>query len=758
MIVTFRVQYDTVWGESLGVFVEGNASPTVLSTVDGHWWEGTAEFHLPYTPGQQVGYRYAVWREGRITRCECGRRPHVLTWTESREPYAFLDAWTDIKGEEGERIAGTAVPLFSLRSQDSQGVGDFGDLRRMVDWCVHTGQRALQLLPINDTTKSYGATDSYPYSSISIFALHPMYMDLHQLTPVKKARGRKILEELSLLNQQSTVDYPAVNRLKHEYLHLLYEQTGAQTLGTSSYQEFLQTNEDWLMPYAAFCYLRDKYHTAAFRTWRSHSEYDAEKIQKLIESHRESVSYYSWVQFLLHLQLSDVARYARRHGVMIKGDIPIGIDPDSVEAWQTPHLFNMNGSAGAPPDAFSADGQNWGFPTYNWSVMATDAYAWWRRRFQKMAEYFQAYRIDHILGFFRIWEIPTHSVRGILGQFSPAMPMTADEIASWGLAFQEDMMTRPCVNETYLQLHFGAYADVARKTFFQRVGGDLWTLSPDFQTQRQIAAWFEKKHRGIPAHLREALYDVTENVLFVRDREGRGWHPRINAYTTDIYTHLSDEARQAFDRIHGHYYFERHNHFWYEQAMLKLPALMCSTPLMPCGEDLGMVPACVPWVMNVLQINSLEIERMPKAPGLLFGDVAHYPQRSVCTIGTHDMSTLRGWWHEDCELSQRYYNEVLGHEGEAPHEITAELCAEVVGRHLQSPSALCILALQDWLSLSASVRIPEGSIDSERINIPAVAGHYWNYRMHLTLEELMQSHALNTMIRTQIADSHRCGK
>ena len=143
---------------------------------------------------------------------------------------------------------------------------------------------------------------------------------------------------------------------------------------------------------------------------------------------------------------------------------------------------------------------------------------------------------------------------------------------------------------------------------------------------------------------------------------------------------------------------------------------------------------------------------MPKDLGVDFADPARYPYRSICTISTHDMSTLRGWWEEDAELTQRFYKEVLHHEGEAPATATPELCEEVLTQHLQGASMLCIPSFQDWLSMDGEVRNPNSD---ERINIPANPRHYWRWRMHLTIEQLMNEDALNDKIRSLIKESGR---
>lgn len=656
------------------------------------------------------------------------------------------------------KFAGSAIPVFSLRSEGSCGVGDFGDLKTFVSWAADTAQHVVQILPINDTSITGSWTDSYPYNSISIYAFHPMYIDLRQLPALADVQfASRFEEERARLNALSVVDYEAVNRLKQSYLKEVYRQEGENVLKSDEFNTFFADNRHWLQPYAAFSYLRDLYGTSDFHCWEAYNKYDEEEIQQLCSPESDAytfIGYYYYMQYLLHVQLLAVAEYARRKGVILKGDIPIGISRTSVESWVEPYYFNMNGQAGAPPDAFSVNGQNWGFPTYNWEVMEKDNYLWWRRRFAKMAEYFTAYRIDHILGFFRIWEIPTHSVHGLLGQFVPSLPMSADEIRSFGLNFRPDFMLRPFISEYILNTVFGEQSDYVRETFVRPLHHDLYEMRPEFDTQRKVEAFFEGKTDSESIWLKEKLYALISDVLFVADRNNPElYHPRIAVQNDYIFKQLAEQEQEAFNHLYNHYYYQRHNEFWYHEAMKKLPVLTQSTPMLVCGEDLGMVPDCVSWVMNELQILSLEIQRMPKAIGREFGCLNEYPFRSVCTIGTHDMPTLRGWWEEDAALTERFYHNELHHWGEVPKHAPGWLCKEIIEQHLQSPSMLCVLAWQDWTSIDESLRNPD--VQAERINVPANPHNYWQWRMHITLEELMQADELNDAIRQMIQSSDR---
>lgn len=666
-----------------------------------------------------------------------------------RYVYFNLPAW---KG------SGVAVPVFSLRSEKSFGVGDFGDLKRMIDWAVATNQKAVQILPINDTTMTHTWTDSYPYSSISIYAFHPMYADLKQLGSLK---DKKVMAEFNKrqkeLNALPAVDYEAVNKTKWEYFHLIFKQEGEKVLASDAFRNFYEANKEWLQPYAVFSYLRDAYKTPNFREWPKYATYDAKEIETLCRPDSADyphIAIYYYIQFNLHLQLLATTEHARANGVVLKGDIPIGISRNSVEAWVEPYYFNLDGQAGAPPDDFSVNGQNWGFPTYNWEVMLEDGCSWWVRRFRKMAEYFNAYRIDHVLGFFRIWEIPSDSVHGLLGHFSPSLPMSVEEIESYGLRFRKNYFTHPNISDWVLDKLFGERAEEVKAVYLDALGMDWYALKPEYDTQRKVEAAFAGKSSAEDAALREGLYALISNVLFIPDpKQPDKYHPRISARCDYLYQTLSEEEKRAFDALYEDYYYHRHNEFWYGQAMRKLPVLVEATQMLVCAEDLGMVPECVPWVMDDLRILTLEIQTMPKKFGLKFGRLEENPYRSVSTIFTHDMPTLRGWWEEDAVRAQQYFNEVLQKDGEAPASIPGWLCEEVVARHLYSPSMLCLISWQDWMSIDERLRYPD--VDFERINVPSNPRNYWHYRMHLTIEELMGCDDLNRKIRMLITHSGR---
>lgn len=683
-------------------------------------------------------------------------------------PQAFFRIWD-------AKCAGTLVPVFSLRSERSFGVGDFGDLKLMIDFMSATGQRILQVLPINDTSSTRTWTDSYPYSAISIFALHPQFADLNALPPLSDEKQRTHFDNLrEELNAMKQIDYERVNEAKEKYLRLLFTQIGKKTLASAHFKKFFTEQQQWLVPYAQYCSLRDKYKTCDFSKWEGHEKFN-EADRKPLASARtaayKEVAFYYFVQYILDSQMTEVHDYAKRKGIILKGDIPIGVNRHSCDVWQEPQYFNLDGQAGAPPDSFSVNGQNWGFPTYNWEEMLKDGCLWWERRFKNMARFFDAFRIDHVLGFFRIWEIPANAVHGLLGQFSPALGMTREEIEGYGLHFQEELFTRPFITDWVLERMFGKGAGYIRETFLSHRGDGYYDLKTEYDTQRKVEAWYDRvagqpsgnddaaeqitKAAGMDlASLRDSLYSLISDVLFVRDRKAANkYHPRISVQHDFVYESLYDNDKFVFNKLYNDYYYRRNSHFWYREAMKKLPKLVQATRMLACAEDLGMVPDCVPWVMNELRILSLEIQSMPKAPNVRFGHLSRNPYRSVCTISSHDMPTLRQWWDEDQERTQEYYNTMLYRSGPAPHPLPGWLARDIISRHLTSPSMLCILSIQDWLAIDEKLRLPDAN--AERINIPANPHHYWRYRMHVNIESLIANKSFCNKVRELVDFSGR---
>ena len=615
------------------------------------------------------------------------------------------------------RAAGVVVPVFSLRSEHSYGVGDFGDLRRMVDWAVETGMKMIQLLPVNDTTTDGHWHDSHPYNIVSAYALHPHYIDLEAVGVLKDKQRMTVYRRRQCeLNALGHSDYEAVDRVKHDYLEEIFTQQGEATLRSSDYQKWVEQNKEWLEPYTKGSAL------AAF------------------------------TQYHLHLQLKAAADYARQKGVILKGDLPIGVSRQSTEVATHPEYFNLDSCAGTPPDSFNPTGNNWGFPTYNWGNQQMRQ--WLHKRLEWFSQYFDALRIDHVLGMFRIWEIPAHAVYGQLGHFSPALPLTAEEIEYFGLSFRRELFTKPFINEQVLTRLFGIHANYVKDTYLVQRSYGLYDLKGEYDTQQKVRAAFEGRNDENSRWICQGLYRLIANVLFLVDEyQGDMYHPRIAAYQEPVYAALTAEEKDAFMRIYNNYYYERHNFFWGDGAIRRLTEMLGDTRMLICAEDLGMLPACVAPVLDQLRILTLEVQSLPKQLGQEFAYLNGNPYRSVCTISTHDMSPLRLWWQESPERTQRYYVTMLQKEGRAPEQLPAHMAEEIIARHLYCPSMLCLLSLQDWLAMDSELRSKNPR--DERINVPSDPYNRWQWRMHLTIEQLMQASRFNSKIKTMIIRSKR---
>ena len=752
------------------------AAPILLSPREG-WWEVSLDLSKEAFP---LGYKYGVWntRSNKFLGFEEGSNRPIYGLApahsgKGRDAVILHDnfARLPLKHWKG---AGVAIPVFSLRSKKSWGVGEFTDMPLLVDWAQSVGMRLIQLLPINDTTATRTWSDSYPYAAITAFALHPIYLNVEQLAGKKHAGVVKpFLKQRDALNALEAVDYEAVMQVKWDILRQLYDLQKADWLQDKDYQAYYAANKHWLAPYAAFCWLRDMNGTSDFNRWSSHATYEASAIEKLLSPKSpqfDQIALHLFVQWHLHLQLKAATDYAHAHGIALKGDIPIGIYRYSCDAWVAPELYNMSRQAGAPPDDFAEKGQNWGFPTYNWDRMRADGFAWWKQRFEQMSLYFDAFRIDHILGFFRIWSIPLDAVEGILGQFVPALPVTEQELREAGIGFNRDRLCLPYITEQILYNTFGDDAGLVAEHYLSIRPDGRFDLRPEFDTQRKVEAYFNSQEpNDFKRQLRDGLYALISNVILLplpeevsaapqREAAARPHGETHFAFRFGIekissFQELPSEVKDPLKALYVNYFYRRQDDFWKKEALEKLPALKAATQMLICGEDLGMVPHCVPDVMNDLGILSLEIQRMPKASGATFFHPKDAPYLSVVTPSTHDMSTLRGWWEEDRALTQRFFNEILGLHGNAPWFCEAWINRMLLEQHFQSPAMWAIFQLQDLLGMDATLR--RENPHDERINVPANPKHYWRYRAHLTLEDLMKAEGFNKEVKRMIAESGR---
>lgn len=735
----------------------------LLLEREGAWWSTRLDLRRERFP---IGYKYGVWDT---------RRQQFMGFEEGSNRTLMLSA-SEGKGISGVthdgflripantwRGAGVSVPVFSLRSENSWGIGEFTDIPLLADWAHATGMKMIQLLPVNDTTATHTWMDSYPYAPVSVFALHPVYLNVEQVAGKKHAALIKpYRKQQKALNALPEIDYEAVLQVKWELVRRLYDLMKAEWQQDAEWQAFYAANRHWLHAYAAFCWLRDTHNTPDYTQWPKYSTYQAAEIEKLFDPrgrYFDEIALHLFVQWHLHRQLSDAVAHAHACGVALKGDLPIGIFRHSADAWVAPEWYNMDVQAGAPPDPFAEKGQNWGFPTYNWARMKEDGYAWWRQRFRQLSQYFDAFRIDHILGFFRIWSIPLDAVEGILGEFAPAIPVTEKELYEAGIGFHYERLCKPYITDAVLQEIFGENAGWIKETCLKNtLFENRYELLPAFDTQQKVAAYFLKQEPDSAGEqLRQGLFDLISNVILLGKPAAKGeqWSGafRFDMEKTLSFHALPPEIKEPLKARYVDYFYRRQDDFWEKEALEKLPALKRASNMLICGEDLGLVPACVPGVMRALGLLSLEIQRMPKAAGSNFSHPKDAPYLSVVTPGTHDMSVLRGWWEEDRQLSRRFFQEILGQSGEAPFFCEPWVLRLILLQHFHSPAMWAVFQLQDLLGMDGELR--RENPHDERINIPANPKHYWRYRMHLTLEKLQKSTTFNKALRKMVEESGR---
>lgn len=736
--------------------------PVIMQKTDDKWM---AQTNIEGHEGENVEYKYGLYdvKEKRFLYYEEGDNRCFSLYKKEKNTQTIISDNFFRFPDKPWTGGGVAVPVFSLRSKEGLGIGEFTDIKLLADWAEKTGLKILQLLPVNDTTATHTWKDSYPYAAISAFALHPIYINLKKIGslasshPLEK-KYNPIKDTLNLLPE---LDYEKVLNYKWEYLKALYKQKKKDFLEDKKFKSFFKQHQNWLKPYAVFCYLRDQYKTADYSAFEGLKLYDIDKINEFLSSGRydpEEVGIHYFIQFHLHLQLSESIQYAHKKGIAIKGDIPIGIYRHSADAWIHTDQFFLNMQAGAPPDSFAVKGQNWGFPTYNWSVMESDNFSWWRKRLQHLSLYFDAIRFDHILGFFRIWQIPIDQLEGIMGFFYPSKPFSAAEIKQRGILFDESTFCQPLITLDILQQYLDGDAQEVIRIFLEKTEHDKLVFKPDFDTQRKIEEFFNGRDRhgeSYPGYWKQCLFDLVSNVLFFRANEEKAFfYPRFGMMKTSVFFSLPKDQQDKLLQLHNDYFYNRHDRLWQREAFKKLPALKTSTAMLVCGEDLGMMANSVPETLHQLGILGMEVQRMPKKFGIEFTNLQDVPYLSVVTTSTHDTSTLRSWWEEDRGKTQRYFNQMMHHYGTAPYFCEPWVVKEILMQHFQSPAMLVIIPIQDLLGLSGSLR--RENPHDERINVPADPCRYWRFRIHLNLEELIENNDLNSIIRGLVVSSGRC--
>jgi 4-alpha-glucanotransferase len=649
-----------------------------------------------------------------------------------------------------KRLIGVVVPLGALWGKKSIGVGEFPDLVEFAGLCTRMGVGLIQLLPVNDT-----GYESSPYSALTAFALHPLYLrigDLAELSPpAENAAGFIGKLEALKRNFEGRARFPfgELIRAKMSLLREIYAankpEIAKKAQPGASLALWIEAHP-WVKEYAVFRRLKEINDERSWKEWPDYRMVTARDIEALWnnDEFRGEHLFWVWVQEALDRQFSEAAGIIADAGLILEGDLPILMNEDSCDVWAHPEYFYPELSAGAPPDMYSPAGQNWGFPIYNWEAQARDDYAWWRRRLEAAEKYYQAYRIDHVLGFFRIWAARREDQSSALGRFIPYVPVKLKDLADLG--FDEGRirwMSRPHIptGEVWNALRdikdewgnqdSDAIAPEAEQIFtraLDRIGNEeLWLFKESIKGERDIEAL------GLHPVARNYLFQAWHNRLLLEYEPGfyvPVWYFR----NSRAYASLSDAERQVLEEL-----LEKRRIaselIWEKEGKKLLSVLTASSSMLPCAEDLGAVPDCVPRVLAQVEIFGLRVVRWFREwnkEGQPYIPLEEYPELSVCTPAVHDSSTLREWWER--EADQEQFSGFIGYPS-LPKVYNPGTAKVILHRIAAAASRFRVFQIQDLLHLSSKWYAEDPA--SERINVPGTANDFnWTYRLPAPIEKL----------------------
>ena len=633
--------------------------------------------------------------------------------------------------------SGVAVPIFSLHSKTSIGIGEFLDLIPFARWVQFCDFNIIQLLPVNDT-----GAEASPYSARSAFALNPVFIN------VQSVQGSSEFEEeinkgKARFDELGKIDYYQISTWKRSILRKIFDNRFDSLKKDKLLAKWIDQNP-WSKAYCAYATLKAKNDESSWKDWKTFKNPGPKDIEKIWTKYEKDVLFQAWMQCVAEMQFSAAVAETSKLGVRIKGDIPILINEDSADVWANRKYFSMEDRAGAPPDMFSYGGQNWGFPTYRWDVLEQDNYSWWKSRLAQASKFYHAYRIDHVLGFFRIWSIPEQEVTGIMGRFNPCIPLTWDVLHGAGFCRESlEYLRNPNYSVDQLREFLGGDTERVLPKFFETLYGtfDRFVLKSEFRSEKAILSSDE------PQNVKDAMLKVYWNRVFIPTGDENTFYPYWYWYDQKVlFTLPQNEQEKLKELIHQNEASQ--NGLWEANATKLLSVLTQETDMLVCAEDLGAVPPCVPMVLRNLNILSLRIERWARdwnAPYQPYYDMEAYPRLSVCTTSCHDTSSLRGLWKEQ-DFDKDFYWSHAHLSGAAPQELTPSHVKSILTHVFSSNSMFCILPVQDFFALSA--KLSEVPAEEERINVPGtVGGANWTYRLPVSVDELLENTSLSSEIR-----------
>ncbi|MFW6214398.1 MAG: 4-alpha-glucanotransferase, partial [Alkalispirochaetaceae bacterium] len=645
----------------------------------------------------------------------------------------------------GRRLTGVLVPLSALRTRHSYGVGEIPDLIELARWARQCGLELIQILPINDT-----GGQSSPYSALSAFALHPIYLRIQELPEYTAAPEGVQREIAAVINQlrrkhespgedrkkRSHLEYNELYEEKLKLLTLLFDTAAPQSAELGEVERWAEANP-WVRPYAVYRTIKQAQENRSWRSWELLRDPDEEAIDAYWNQreNRRSTRFWAWLQYRLEEQMEVVAAEADKLGIAIKGDLPILMNEDSVDIWANRDIFVQQLRAGAPPDMFSHLGQNWDFPIYNWEEMRRRTYRWWRERLRQAEKFYHVFRIDHVLGFFRIWAIPEVHFSGLPGYFYPGAFMREEELS--GIGFDKGRirwLEEPHLERFRVHEILGEKSEELMDELFTPIDGEeLFTFSARVTGERALTE-LAFQH-ALRQEQTETLLAEYRNRALIRTVE-HSYAATWNYRECNRFESLTPEERHAFEALVAEKQ-ARSEEIWEEQGLELLSMMREEVEMLPCAEDLGVVPASVPRTLEKLDILGLTIPRWSRRwgePGQPFIHPRDYTESSVCAPSVHDTSTMREWWEKE-EGGAAFWN-ALHLEGSPTEEFTPE-CARALFRAFQEGSPrICVYQIQDFFALAPELLDPDPR--RERVNVPGTYNDInWSWRMPIDLEDLI---------------------
>lgn len=643
------------------------------------------------------------------------------------------------------RKAGIVIPLGALRSSASGSVGEYADLPELGRICRAAGLSFIQLLPVNDT-----GFQSSPYSALSAFALHPLYLRLADLPEAKAFRGEAEALAASLGGERR-FPYARILEAKLALAGRIFKAALPAIRKDGALENWIAANP-WVREYAVFLRLKADNEGRSWKDWTEYREPAAADIEALWgnAARRDEHVFHAWLQMRCEEQFLSASRELASLGVALKGDLPILMNEDSADVWAHRSWFRTDRTAGAPPDMFSELGQNWGFPIYDWEALAREDYSFWKDRLRQAAKFYGAYRIDHVLGFFRIWALPEREESGYLGAFEPSAALSREDLGAAG--FSEDRLrwiSEPHIREADLagaaasEADPAVAADRAARAALDRIGGE-----PLYLFKRSIRG--EKDIRALDAaeSLRGFLLAAWRDRVITETAPGF-YAPAWRYSSASAWPSLSDAERAALEGL-IRAKNEASEAIWEEHGRGLLSVLKAASPMLPCAEDLGAVPNCVPRVLAELGILGLRIPRWTRrwgGPGDPYIEPADYPDLTVCAPSVHDTSTVRDWWEHEAGDKDRE----AAYGGPPPAaRWTTGTAARVLSRCASGASVLLVTQLQDLLDLSEAYASEDSK--SDRVNVPGTTNEVnWTWRMPVSLETLASDKAWTGAVRKALA-------